>query len=488
MKSQEKILNLLLMICAVTVPSTLILTWYLVDQHSDIQNLKATLLSKNELQTEMLQEQPLDRALFPHWVDEIGYVLNPFMSRSSYKAFGGDSYEINNLGLRGKDVEAKKPGVTRVLLVGDSVTFGWKLKDQDRLSSQLSSLVEKTPGAENKYEFITIALPGWNVVTQRAFLDNHMLLLDPDVVVWWSIRNDIEDVYGTIVPGKLAMWASPQKQNYTPFSGLQLFHRQLRDALPIFAERFARNLNLIASFEKKHDIPVFLINLPELNVQDKASALFKHQIYIPREYVQDKQWQLSKADSHPTPWAIERVALGILSKLKRSGFIKEMKFSDDQRKITKAFEDKEKQTLTSKPHLKNYSDLLAKIPSSFTRKDPDTSNSIVYGINERGLMNKAGTLLLRDVDNSSHLILRVNSLENVEKYPGTVVFSVRNRDAQENHKTVQINAKSIDVRIKIPEHGSSSAVYELSWVYDYMRCKAPTNCSSGHLMYAGFGN
>ena len=39
-------------------------------------------------------------------------------------------------------------------------------------------------GLDSEVEFITVALPSWNIDSERASLDHHFDLLDPDYVIW----------------------------------------------------------------------------------------------------------------------------------------------------------------------------------------------------------------------------------------------------------------------------------------------------------------
>ena len=55
---------------------------------------------------------------------------------------------INSLGLRDDEVSVPKPeGVVRILMLGDSVTFGWGVLQEDTISAQLEVLLNATPGA-----------------------------------------------------------------------------------------------------------------------------------------------------------------------------------------------------------------------------------------------------------------------------------------------------------------------------------------------------
>ena len=246
MKSPTRVLNLLLVLCSISLPTAMVLLGYFFFQYQEIENLKASLQSENELQSQLMSAQPLENSVEPHLVDEIGIVLNTGMGQSAFKAHQDDVYKVNSLGLRGEEIKRKKQDVTRILLVGDSMVFGWKLKDEDRLSSILNRYVSERVTNGNRVEFHTVAMPGWNVRSARAFLESHVRLLDPDLIVWWTIENDIEDVAGVIPPGQLAQWASPQDRDQSPFAGLSRLHLKSGSFMPAIAERRRENIELIS--------------------------------------------------------------------------------------------------------------------------------------------------------------------------------------------------------------------------------------------------
>ncbi len=487
MKSPMRILTLLLVICSISLPISIVLTGHFFFQNQEIENLKARLLSENDLQEQLLNTQPLEKSLIPHLINDIGYVLNPHMKRSAFRAHKGDTYPVNSFGLRGQEIKRKKDGVTRILIVGDSIVFGWKLEEKDRLSSILNRYASKMNSTKKKVEFFTIALPGWNVKSERAFLESHLRLLDPDLILWWTIPNDIEDVAAAIPPGHLAHWTSPQDKNQSPFRGLSALHKRSGSFMPLIADRRKENIELIASFRTKYGIPVILIALPTL-LEHKQVLLFDGQrIFIPEKYMRDKRWRLSVSDGHPTPWANGIISVGILSKLIRSGFISEIEFSGEEMAVVRNF--KALEAIKPKEGDLNTSFLttLAQIPTKYQRNDVRLRESVLYGVSLRGVMAKTGVLFLRDPAHSSHIIISIEPPINIDKYPGTARFTVRNRKYEETHTTVKIDSKHVDVRLELPIEHVNSPVYEISWKFDFLLCTRPSSCSVGELVYARFG-
>jgi hypothetical protein len=99
----------------------------------------------------------------------------------------GIDYATNNDGLR-EDHDyalAKAPGVTRVILLGDSFVFGWGLHLEHTMSHQLTSLLDGT-----KWEILNLGVPAYNTLDEVRFLEERGLKYQPDVVVLMYHPND----------------------------------------------------------------------------------------------------------------------------------------------------------------------------------------------------------------------------------------------------------------------------------------------------------
>ena len=489
MERLSRILNVLLVVCSISFSTALVLVVYFVYQNGEIQSLKAELLSKNELQAELLKSQPLDQSLFPHINKEIGYVLNPHMQDSTWHAPEGESYPINALGLRGPEIKRKEVGVTRVLLVGDSMFFGYKLREQEKLSHLLNKYTSQRLGDSERVEFVTIALPGWNTRSEVAFLESHLRLLDPDVLIWWPIPNDIEDVAGAIPPGTLALWASPQAEDQTPFGGLSLFHKRSVSEMPILARRKSDNWELIIGFHAKYDIPVLLMSVMGMTTYPESDSFNPALVDLPMVYGKDKRWATSATDLHPTGWANHIIAMGILRKLIQLGNIPKIEFAPEDNPILQSFKDEEIRLSGERgngPSKPNTWQWLIQTPTQFDSKEGNKSAGALYGIGHDGKMARAGTLFLRDPGNSSRVILNIALPQGMDKYPGTAKFSIRNRNLEERHAIVTMDSESVEVTLAVPEPSENVPLYEISWLFDYSLCRGPSNCSVGKLLKARF--
>lgn len=106
------------------------------------------------------------------------------------KVIGGD-VEISKNGLRDRVYPKKKPaGVTRVLTIGDSITFGYGVAREDSYPEKLEKLLnEREPG---KWEVINFGTPGTNIKEYVSMFIKRGIEYDPDLVVLGYCLNDID--------------------------------------------------------------------------------------------------------------------------------------------------------------------------------------------------------------------------------------------------------------------------------------------------------
>lgn len=98
---------------------------------------------------------------------------------------------VNDDGMRGPELpRAKRPGVFRVLLLGDSLALGWGVPWEHTVGGQLGSLLSQQRGGP--VEVVVSAVHSWNTVTEMRDLYARFHRLDPDAVFLLYINNDQE--------------------------------------------------------------------------------------------------------------------------------------------------------------------------------------------------------------------------------------------------------------------------------------------------------
>jgi lysophospholipase L1-like esterase len=97
---------------------------------------------------------------------------------------------INRYGLRGPEfAERKTPGVKRVLILGDSVVFGWGVAYEDTFAARLQATLRHEGVAA---EVIPAAVCSWNTRTELEYLKAQALTYEPDIIILVIVDNDTE--------------------------------------------------------------------------------------------------------------------------------------------------------------------------------------------------------------------------------------------------------------------------------------------------------
>ncbi len=143
---------------------------------------------------------------------------------------------INSLGHRGPEFSIDKPdGVTRVLAIGDSFTFGWGVEDDEPYPRQLERLLRAKPGL-GKVEVINAGFAAcFYPDTYYVYLRDRGLAWKPDVVVvGFYLGNDIYE-FG------MDTWNAwqPRLPGALP-GGVRMLHKHVEDGYLVSNERDPR--------------------------------------------------------------------------------------------------------------------------------------------------------------------------------------------------------------------------------------------------------
>jgi lysophospholipase L1-like esterase len=122
---------------------------------------------------------------------------------------------INSLGFRSPEIAVAKPaGTYRIVLVGDSLTFGWGVRAEDGFAEVLSRAIDEEMRARKSATAVQVVNTGignYNTSQQLALFENAARRLDPDVVILNYYINDAEPTPTERLPyavsySYLAMW------------------------------------------------------------------------------------------------------------------------------------------------------------------------------------------------------------------------------------------------------------------------------------------
>jgi len=103
----------------------------------------------------------------------------------------GVEIRTNARGLRGADVAMPKPaGCLRIACLGDSYTFGSGVREGETIPDRLATEL-RSQGAGACVEVVNLGIEGANAYDNTARLEALAIPLDPDVVVYFFLFNDV---------------------------------------------------------------------------------------------------------------------------------------------------------------------------------------------------------------------------------------------------------------------------------------------------------
>lgn len=112
----------------------------------------------------------------------------------------GVTYRTNALGFRDDETTAAKPdGVWRLVVLGDSVTFGWGVEAEDRFTDRAEEEWNGAHPEGPRLEVLNLAVPGYEAHHQYFTFVDKALPLEPDAVVFAFNWNDVQLVPDEIV-------------------------------------------------------------------------------------------------------------------------------------------------------------------------------------------------------------------------------------------------------------------------------------------------
>jgi hypothetical protein len=101
------------------------------------------------------------------------------------------TYTLNNQGLRSdRDYGPKPPGTLRIVMVGDSFTFGWGVEDHETIPAYVQqTLALSLPS--HQIEVINLGVPGTNPHRFLRYVNQYAKFLEADIVIQnlFEVRN-----------------------------------------------------------------------------------------------------------------------------------------------------------------------------------------------------------------------------------------------------------------------------------------------------------
>ncbi len=132
-----------------------------------------------------------------HQPDErLGYRLVPNYEMRHQTSDFDNLIKINSEGLRDYEhPRDKDPDVFRILVLGDSFTFGVGVNVEDSYPKLLETLLNQNPiGEGKKYDVINAGIEGYGTEQEYRYLEKLWNRYKPDLVLVGLYSNDIDDV------------------------------------------------------------------------------------------------------------------------------------------------------------------------------------------------------------------------------------------------------------------------------------------------------
>ncbi len=158
---------------------------------------------------------------------QLGWRLRP----GARGEWGGTHVSINARGLRGPELPyARHAGATRILYLGDSVTFGYRLTVDQSYPYVTQRLLEQDPGG--RFETVNAGVGGYAPWQELRYLKREGLRYEPDLIVVGFVLNDFTEKLSLIQFGgsgrgaQLARTARSQLDRWLSGSGLLFAGRE----------------------------------------------------------------------------------------------------------------------------------------------------------------------------------------------------------------------------------------------------------------------
>jgi len=327
---RKLVFKLLILLCSIVV--VIFLSNYILGLISPfgIDNYK----HHSKYREELLQDSKVPKVVFEHKID------------SSIEA--GRVYRTNNIGGRGGHIEIPKPeGLYRILFVGDSITFGWGVAEEDIYVTRIEQALRELCGPD-KIECVNLSVLGYNTVQEVALLNHRGVKVEPDLVCIVFCGNDVviagmDHIYCTQMTEKIEAEYSgferfmidsvfPVTKKWTSnihslltylfiVRHYRSYDDNIRDSMGNLIEGFARVKRSFKEFkklgEKKGFKPVVLDLEGWDRLKESCGKIDLEYISIYEvDLFEDQSYHNSKCDPHPNSGGHAILAERVVSSLK----------------------------------------------------------------------------------------------------------------------------------------------------------------------------
>jgi len=124
-----------------------------------------------------------------------GMVDHPLLGYTHPKSvayqLGNNRVSLNSNGHRGDEMPVRKPpGERRILILGDSVAFGWGVNQGEDFPARLEALLREQNNVV--WRVINSGVNGYNSEQEAIFFATEGIAYEPDIVILVYVANDVE--------------------------------------------------------------------------------------------------------------------------------------------------------------------------------------------------------------------------------------------------------------------------------------------------------
>ncbi len=190
----------------------------------------------------------------------------------------GVDVTINSHGFRDKEYPVEKPqGVYRVMLLGDSLTFGWGAKQDRIFAVELERKLDKyfkTAGKNMKVQVINTGVGNYNTDQEVSFYEYRGRKFKPDMVILNYFINDAEPTPRQKSPliikySYFAMWLWGRidtfKRKYFSNEDYSSYYNNLYDDSRPGWQKTREAIKRLVEASKRDGFTLALVMLPELH-------------------------------------------------------------------------------------------------------------------------------------------------------------------------------------------------------------------------------
>jgi lysophospholipase L1-like esterase len=241
----------------------------------------------------------------------------------------GTKLRTNSLGLRGDEV--REDGSTRILAIGDSCTWGWRVAQDESYPAVLQRLLDERYGA-GTHQVINAGVPGYSSYRGLLYLRERGLSLDPAIVIVGYGFNDMSgggDDEVRIAQNRLLLPLLRVDDFLIEHLGIYRWTRwqmSIADsrsrnwAKRVPPDKYEHNLGEIIRLAREHGAKVMLINFTELRRPGPyKTALFgvAEKLDVPLLLYQGPKFDLV----HPTAPGYRAFVPRIIERMEEEGWL-----------------------------------------------------------------------------------------------------------------------------------------------------------------------